>query len=135
MSRPNNRYIAGTGLVTTGEADYPLLENIFAAAVATAGVDTWRDLLVGVANVFVFTFDKQVTVKYGQKNEAGEVVAGDAAVWRNPVPSTTFRTFNEIQSRDNHTFNIYELYVTNASGSTCTFDVEIIANNNGPFVN
>lgn len=138
MARPNKRYIAGTITVANGEADYPVLENIFAAAVAAASdpsVTTWRDLLVGVSNVFLFTFDKQITVKYGQKNEQGTVVAGDAAVWRNPVPSTTYRTFNELQSRENHTFNIDELYVTNASGSNCIIDVEIIANNNGPFLN
>lgn len=140
MSRPNNKYIAGTITVATGEVDYPVLENIFAAAVAAAAVTnpaitSWRDLLVGVSNVFVITFDKQITVKYGQKNEQGTVVAGDAAVWRNPVPSTTYRTFNELQSRENHTFNIDELYVTNASGSNCVIDVEIIANNNGPFLN
>lgn len=135
MSRPNNKYIAGTATVPTGSTDYPLLETIFAAAVLAAGVDTWRDLIVGVSNVMVFTFDKQITVKYGQKNADNVVVPGDAAVWRNPVPSTTYRTFNEMQSRENHTFNIYELYVTNASGSDCVIDVEIIANNNGPFVN
>lgn len=134
MSKPNKRYIAGTITIPTGKTDYEALENIFAAQVATEGVANWRELVVGVQNVFVFTFDKQITVKYGQVID-DTMVIGDAAVWRNPVPSTTYRTFNDTQSRENHTFRIDELYVTNASGGDVILDVEIFANNNGPFRN
>jgi len=134
MARPNKRYLAGTATIATGTSDSPVLETIFASQVLAEGVASWRDLIVGVSNVFVFTFDKQISVKYGQVID-GEMVIGDEAVWRNPVPSTTYRTFNDIQSRENHTFRIDELYVSNASGSNVVIDVEIFANNNGPFLN
>lgn len=134
MARPNKTYLAGTVSIPTATTDYAVLENIFASEVAAEGLSNWRQLLIGVGNVFVFTFDKQITVKYGQIID-GQMVIGDSAVWRNPVPSTTYRTFNDIQRRENHTFQIDELYVTNASGSNVVIDVEIIANNNGPFVN
>jgi hypothetical protein len=135
MPKPNKTYLAGTITIPTASTDAAVLQPIFQSQVTAAGLTYWWELLVGkTADVYVFTFDQQITVKYGRLMDA-TILAGDAAVWRNPVPSTTYRTFNETQRRDNHTFRIDELYVTNASGSNVIIDVEVFANNNGPFLN
>jgi len=135
MSNPNKPYLAGTITIPTASTDEEVLQPMFQAAVTAAGLTYWWELLIGkTANIYVFTFDKQITVKYGQLVN-GSMLIGDAAIWRNPVPSTTYRTFNDTQRRENHTFKIDELYVTNASGGNVIIDVEIFANNNGPFVN
>lgn len=140
MAKPNKPYLAGTATIGTGVTDYAFFEQIFAAAVLAAEVSSWRDLIVGVGNTFLFTFNKQITVKYGyitSPSGASPVIItkGDAAIWRNPTPSTLYRTFEDIQRRDNHTFNMDEIYISNSSGGDVVVDVEIFANNNGPFLN
>lgn len=135
MARPNKPYIAGTTTIATATTDYPILENIFAADIISEGVTDWMGLLVGVANSFILTYNKQITVKFGYRNAKNELVVGDAMVWRNPTPTTLQATLSNLQSRENHTLKIEEIYVSNASGSDVTVDVQIYANNNGPFIN
>ena len=135
MAKPNKPYIAGTVTIATGTTDSPVLENIFAADIITEDVTNWQGLLVGVANNFILTYNKQITVKLGYRNSKGDLVVGDAMVWRNPTPTTLQAKLENIQSRENHTLKIEEIYVSNAAGSDVVIDVQIYANNNGPFVN
>ena len=134
-AKPNKPYIAGSAIVPAGAVDFELFNNIFAAEVLAQGVANWRELIVGVGNNFVFTFNKEITVKYGYTNQSGTITKGDAAVWRNPTPTTLYRIFEDIQERDNHTLKLDEVYVTNNNASDAVIDVEIFANNNGPFAN
>ena len=135
MAKPNKPYIAGSAIIPAGAVDFELFSNIFAAEVAAAGLTSWKDLIVGVGNNYVFTFNKEITVKYGYPNQAGVIVKGDAAIWRNPTPTTLYRVFEDIQERDNHTLKLKEVYITNNNAIDTIVDVEIFANNNGPFVN
>lgn len=135
MANPNQPYIAGTATIATGTTDYALLAGIFASDISTYGVATWQDLLIGVANNFILTYNKQITVKFKYRNAQETLVTGNAMIWRNPTPSTLQAEFENLQTRENHTLKIEEILVSTVAGSDVVIDVMITANNNGPFVN
>lgn len=135
MATPNKPYIAGTATIPTATTDYAYLSQVFAADIIAAGVDNWYNLLVGVQSTFIFTFNKQIGVKFKYRNSQNVLTTGDEMIWRNPVPASLTAKYRETQERDNHTLKIEEVLISNSSGSDVIVDVQIFANNNGPFIN